>query len=113
MEEQKTIRVTRENYREVARKCVELTLRLGRPVYFNIAYWEEDTVSACYFTPIAPVERKDEREWCVFPVDYEKLLVVLLTHPQISEILLDEKEGAIKLIFNAPEEFIEEEWEEW
>ena len=113
MEEQKTIRVTRENYREVARKCVELTLKLGRPVYFNIAYWEEDAVSACYFTPIAPVEREDGREWCVFPVDYEKLLVVLLSHPQVSEILLDEEEGAVKLVFSVPDGFAEEGWEEW
>jgi len=113
MEGEKTIKVTRENFREVARKCVELTLRLGRPVYFNIAYWEEDTVSACYFTPIAPVERENRREWCVFPVDYEKLLVVLLSHPQVSKILLDKEEGAIKLVFSVPDEFAEEGWEEW
>jgi len=113
MEERKTIKVTRENYREVARKCVELTLKLGRPVYFNIAYWELDTISACYFTPIAPVEKGEKKQWYVFPVDYEKLLVMLLSHPQVSEIHLDEKEGAIKLVFNVPEEFAEDGWEEW
>ncbi|MBW2636193.1 MAG: hypothetical protein JRC86_01480 [Deltaproteobacteria bacterium] len=104
MEKQKTIKVTKENYKEVARKCVELTLKLGRPVYFNIAYWD---------TPIAPLEKEDKRQWCVFPIDYEKLLVLLLSHPQVSEIHLDEKEGAIKLVFSVPDEFAEEGWEEW
>jgi len=106
-------KVTRENYREVADKCVELTLKLRRPVYFNVAYWESDSISACYFTPIAPVDEKGRRKWYVFPVDYEKLLVMLLTHPRISELQLDEKEGAIKLIFNVPEDYVEKGREEW
>ena len=106
--EEKATKITKENYKEIARRCVELTLKLGRPVYFNIAFWELDTVSACYFTPMAPVEKDGHRIWMVFPLDYEKILAMLLSHPKVSKLYFDEQEGAIKVIFEVPEDYMEE-----
>ncbi len=95
------MRITWGNYREAARRCLELSLRMGRPVYFSVAYWGVDGVTACYFAPVAPVK---EGEWALFSLDYEKILVMLLTHPRVRDIWLDEEEGAVKLAFEAPEE---------
>lgn len=101
-------KITKDNFRKIATKCIELSIKLGRPIYFNVAYVEVDTVSACYFTPMAPVEKDGQRKWIVFPLDYEKILAMLLSHPKVSKLYFDEKEGAIKVIFEVPEEYVEE-----
>jgi len=103
------MKITKENYKEVLGKILKIIAEEGKTVYFNIAYWEFDGVSPCYFTPIAPLRKGD---YCLFPDDYEKLLVMLLTHPKVREIELDEEEGSITAIFDVPEEYYWEEGEE-
>ena len=106
--ETETMKITKKNYKKVLGKILTEIAEKGRTVYFSIAYWEFDTISPCYFTPIAPLRKGD---YCLFPDDYEKILVILLTHPRIKEVVYNEKEGCIMASFETPEEYWEEEEE--
>jgi hypothetical protein len=96
-------RVRLEDVREVAKECARFFAEKGRPVYFSIAFTAADEASSLFFTPIAPVEEGGRWVWVSFPpFDYEKLLVLLLTHPRVSEVEYDEEEGVVYAVFDAP-----------
>jgi len=101
-------KVKLEDVMEVAKDCTRFLIEKKRPVYFNIAFWAADEVSSLYFAPVAPMEKDGGWTWVSFPpFDYEKLLMLLLTHPRVSEVEYDDKEGAIYAIFNAPLDALE------
>ena len=101
------MKITKKNYKKVLGKILKNIAEKGRTVYFSICYCELDTLSPCYFTPVAPIREG----YCLFVDDYEKLLVLLLTHPKVKEIEYDEKEGCIMANFETPKEYWEEEEE--
>jgi len=104
------ITITKENLDKVLKKIEEITLK-GKPIYFDIAYWDFDEVSSCHFTPV--VFDQEMKDYWMFMDDYKKLLVILLTHPKVKDLEFDEEEGCVKANFNVPEEYWEEEeWEE-
>ena len=101
------MKITKENYRDVLGKIIS-ELKKGKIVYFDIACWELDCISSCQFTPVV-LEGKNQY---MFIDDYEKILVILLTHPKVKDLEFNEKEGCITADFEVPLEYLEDEWEE-
>ena len=100
------MKVTKENLKKVIEKILNKVVTEGNLVYFNIGYWDSSGISPCHFSPVVPHKAR-----YVFVDDYEKILVMLLTHPNIKDIEYNEKEGCISAFFEVPEEYGEEE--EW
>jgi len=102
------MKITKENLDKVLRKIEEITIKGEKPVYFNIAYWDFDEVSTCHFTPVV----KEKKDYWLFVDDYRKILVILLTHPRIKSLELDEEKECVIAHFDVPKEYYEENWEE-
>ena len=99
------MKVTKENLSRVVEKIMNKVLGEKRVVYFNIGYWDLNGVSPCFFTPVA----LEGKKYHMFMDDYEKILVLLLTHPRVREIEYDEREGCVSAFFDVPEEYWKEE----
>ena len=99
------LKVTKKNLGKVVEKIMNKVIGERRIVYFNIGYWDLNGVSPCFFTPIV----LDGKKYHMFIDDYEKILVLLLSHPKVREIEYDEKEGCVSAFFDVPEEYWKEE----
>jgi hypothetical protein len=87
-----------EDIRPIENKLVERLLE-GNLTYFSLVFVEEDEISNCCFTPTSRLPAKDTM---IFVGDYGKLLKILLSHPNISDIGYDEKDNAVTAIFESP-----------
>ena len=101
------MKVTRENFREAAKMAVRYAARTNKMPEFWGAYSEPDGVAMFYFTPIAWVEK--EKKYVMFPFDVERILALLLSHPNVKDIEWSEEDGAFKFVFQVPEDVLEEE----
>ena len=68
--------------------------------YFSLCVSDSTGFSQCFFTPTSEIRK--EKKNMIFVQDYEKLLMLLLSHPKISDIDYDEEENAISAIFDNP-----------
>ena len=84
---------------EVSRKVVGKLVK-GNFCYFNITITELDMVSTAYFTPMAQI--RGENKSFMGVGDYEKLMMLLLSHKNCNELEYNEKENSINLIFSNP-----------
>jgi len=98
------LKVTKKNLDKIVKKILKKVVEEGRLVYFNIGYWDSGGVSPCHFSPVVPHKSR-----IIFVDDYEKILVMLLSHPKVREIEYDEKEGCVSAFFDVPEEYWKEE----
>jgi len=105
--EKEDIRVTLHNFREIVSKISfkpfksadgQIKYDLSRHGYFTVAFVDSGGISQTDFSPI--VVRESIYVGNVF--DFEKILLILLTHPHISEIYYEEKENRILAIFQLP-----------
>ena len=84
---------------EVSHKIVEKLVK-GNFCYFNITICENGTFSTAYFTPRAQI--RGENKSFLGVGDYQKLMMLLLSHDNCSELDYNEKENSISLIFDNP-----------
>ena len=66
-------------------------------VYFSILVAQEYSASNCFFSPVSEI-RKDKKKM-IFVEDIEKLIRLLLSHPQVNDLEYDEKENMISATF--------------
>ena len=119
------IKVTKENYREIAEKLFFNSIKSeGKGVKLipnRIPYIElfivdpYGGVTSTHISAIIPVFNEKENKtilWDQGVFFYEEILTLLLSHPKISDINYLEDKNIITAIFEIPEQFWEEE-EEW
>ena len=73
-------------------------------VYFGILVCQEYSASNCFFSPVTEI-RKDKKKM-IFVDDIEKLIRLLLSHPQVSDLEYDDKENMISATFQDNSEAI-------
>lgn len=95
MKEIKTV----EDVREVSEQIIGKLIK-GNLAYFNLAVVDSIGWSQCFFTPTS--ELRNEKKNMIFVQDYDKILMLLLSHPKIKDIQYDEEENSITAIFDNP-----------
>jgi len=102
--------------REDAEKAFDMILQnllKGRICHFLISYGTiHGDFTLCTMIPVGVIREGGQEKRICQPFDYLYWLIVLATHPRISELEYDEEENTIKAVFMEPEEWAEEE-EEW
>lgn len=78
----------------------------GKVAYFNLLVVDSTGFSQCFFNPITETS-KGKNKKMLFVEDYEKLMLILLSHPNFSQVQYDE----VGAIFDNP--FKEEEEDEF
>jgi len=91
------MKITRENLNEVWGEILQRVAN-GCPPYFTIAYWEFSDVYTLHFTPLVGKT--------LFVEDYLKLIVILLTHPKVSDVEWDREKNMITAMFEVPEGYM-------
>ena len=81
-------------------------LVVGNLAYFSLTVIDTTGYSSCFFTPTSEIRK--EKKTMIFVNDYEKILMLLLSHPNIKDIEYDGEENAISAIFDNP---MKEEYE--
>ena len=71
----------------------------GRLTYFALTVADLSGFSSCFFSPAAPLKRKQDT---LFVQDYGKIVRLLLSHPKIRHIEYDPEEPAISAVFDDP-----------
>lgn len=72
----------------------------GKMTYFNLLVEEEAGSSACFFTPASQLQ--DTGKHMIMVEDYEKILMVLLSHPDIESLEYDPERNMVTAIFKNP-----------
>ena len=78
--------------------------------YFNIVVGEVGGFSQCFFTPTTQIHEGKETRYkpkMIFVGDYDKLMMLLMSHPNISDLEYDVEENMITACFNNR---LAEEW---
>ena len=90
---------TLKDIKAVSQKVLEKLVK-GNLCYFNIMVFEGSSCSPAYFTPLAHIRGKKASFMGVG--DYEKLMMLLLSHANCEELRYNEGENSINLLFNNP-----------
>lgn len=81
----------------------------GSLAYFNLIVADlTGDVSNAFFTPTSKIS---EKKSMIFVSDYEKVMMLLLSHPKVSDLEYNEEENAVTAVFNNP--YIEENQDEF
>lgn len=81
--------------------CIEKLVTEHSLVYFSILVAQEYSASNCFFSPTS--ELRGEQKKMIFVDDIEKMIRLLLSHPQVSDLEYDEKENMISATFQDPD----------
>lgn len=100
---------TLKDVREVADIIMGKVVK-GKVAYFNLVVSDSTGFSQAFFSPVTETS-KGKNKKMLFVGDYEKLMMLLLSHPKISQVQYDEEENAISAVFDNPfKEEIEDEF---
>lgn len=75
----------------------------GSLTYFNIVVVDSSGFSQCFFTPTSEVhEGRGKKHNMIFVGDYDKILMMLLSHPKVHDIEYNAEENMVSAIFDNP-----------
>ena len=77
--------------------CIGKLVMEKSVVYFNILVTQDYSASNCFFSPVSDL--RGEKKKMIFVDDIEKLIRLLLSHPQVSNLEYDDKENMISATF--------------
>jgi len=89
-----------DDAKKVGDICIGKLVMEKSVVYFSILVCQEYSASNSYFSPVS--ELRGEKKKMIFVEDIEKLIRLLLSHPQVSDLEYDEKENMISATFQDP-----------
>jgi len=99
---------TIENVKTISHMILGKLLTGNYLCYFNIVVGELGGCSPCFFTPTSQIHEGNEKgKGMIFVGDYEKLMMLLMSHPNISDLEYDVEKNMITACFNNP---FAEEW---
>lgn len=97
-----------KDVKEVANVIIGKLVK-GKLAYFNLVVSDSTGFSHAFFSPATETSEGKNKKM-IFVGDYEKLMMLLLSHPKISQVQYDEEENAVSAVFDNP--FKEEEEDE-
>ena len=104
---------SREDAQKAFDKILQNLLK-GRICHFLVSYGTiHGDATVCTMIPVGVIKERGQEKHICIPFDYLRWLIILATHPRISELEYDEKENTVKAVFTEPEEWAEPEDEEW
>ncbi len=101
---------TVKDVREVANEIIGKIVK-GKVAYFNLVVSDSTGYSQAFFSPVTETStEKNKKMLFVLVDDYEKLMMLLLSHPKISQVQYAEEENYITALFDNPFEEEEDEF---
>jgi len=100
---------TVQDVREIGNTIIGKMIK-GEVGYFSLVVADSTGYSSCFFTPVSAL--KGEKGNMIFVQDYEKIMMLLLSHPKISEMEYDENENVVYAVFHNPlaEDYEDLDW---
>jgi len=96
-----------EDMKKVSHMILEKVVK-GNIAYFSLNVVEENVISSCYFTPVAPIREKEKRQSVAYKLDkrkggsyflgasdVEKIIMLLLSNPNCKDLEYDPEENCI------------------